>query len=103
MQELGKLIVTVLTISNSLGNLVIFINMAARSAPQQLLDCLHTMTIALFCIFAVSAIFGNAILSLFGVSISALECAGGMLLLKIGLNMIGGDLDNPTKPVTLMK
>jgi len=99
MQELGKLFVTVLAISNPLGNLAIFISMAARSAPQQILDCLRTMTIALFCIFAISAVFGNAILSLFGISISALQCAGGLLLLKIGLSMIGGSVDNSHKSV----
>ncbi len=98
MQELGKLFVTVLAISNPIGNLAIFISMAARAAPQQILDCLRTMTIALFCIFAVSAVFGNAILSIFGIGISSLQCAGGILLLKIGLSMVSGDTDDSNKP-----
>lgn len=98
MIEFTKLIVTVLAISNPIGNLAIFSSMAARSKPDQINACIRTMCIALLAIYLVSAFLGHQVLSLFGITLSSLQCAGGLLLLKIGLSMISGETDSSHQP-----
>ena len=93
MIEFTKLIITILAVSNPLGNLAIFSGMAGKSKPDQIESCVRTMSIAVLVIFLVSAYLGHIVLSLFGITLSSLQCAGGLLLLKIGLSMISGETD----------
>ncbi len=51
---------------------------------------------AVFVILLVAARFGTAILNLFGVSLSAFSCAGGGILVWIGINMFA----TPHRPAT---
>jgi len=94
MIEFTKLIITILAVSNPLGNLAIFSGMTSKSKPDQIESCVRTMSIAVLVIFLVSAYLGHIVLSLFGITLSSLQCAGGLLLLKIGLSMISGETDS---------
>jgi multiple antibiotic resistance protein len=51
-------------------------------------------------VIVVFALFGQIILDYLGISLPALQTAGGLLLLLVALQLLTGELDDPAKPAS---
>lgn len=69
---------------------IIFASLTARHSPRQRMRMALTGTAIAGVILLAFAIFGDAMLRLFGISLPALRIAGGILLLLIAIDMVFG-------------
>ncbi|WP_018342040.1 MarC family protein [Cytophaga aurantiaca] len=75
-------------IINPIGNAPIFISLADHlSKTQQRAIALKAVTVG-FIILAIFVVFGYALFNIFGISIQAFRITGGLLVLKVGFDMI---------------
>ena len=75
-------------IINPIGNAPIFINFVEHlDEHQQRAIALKAVTVG-FIILAVFVVFGYAVFNIFGISIQAFRITGGLLILKVGFDMI---------------
>ena len=96
---LAQAFVTVLVIMDPLGNIPIFLTLTKdRTRAQQRTAALQSVSVAAGVILAF-ALFGQQILHLLGISIEALQVAGGLLLVGVALELLGpaghGATDEP--------
>jgi multiple antibiotic resistance protein len=87
--------VTVLVIMDPLGNVPIFLSLTrGQTVGQQHRSALLASAVA-GAVIAAFAVFGQKVLALLGISLEALQVAGGLLLLVIALELLrpggGGD------------
>ena len=90
--------VTVLVIMDPLGNIPIFLTLTRDATRErQRAAALQAVTVAAGVILAF-ALFGQQILELLGISIEALQVAGGLLLVGVALELLrpgGHDAESP--------
>ena len=87
-------LVAMIAITNPIGNTAIFIGMTGdKTRHEQKVTAIQCFTAIIIILLAV-AWFGRPLLMLFGISIGAIECAGGLLLILIGLSMMKGQSTN---------
>jgi len=94
MNELIQAIVALLAIANPLGAAPIFLGFTKDMDQRQRRRQALRASVAVFIILAVSSVAGNWILGAFGLSFAAFQAAGGLLILLMGLEMLGG---SPTR------
>jgi multiple antibiotic resistance protein len=89
-EALTAFFISLLAISNPLGNLVIFLSLAQGRPTKELRKLGAKIAISYFVVALVTLWFGPKILGLFGISLSAFEVAGGLIVLTIGFSMLHG-------------
>lgn len=94
MPTLLQDIVALLAISNPLGALPVFLAITESVTPAERLRAALRAALAATIILAVAALAGRPILAAFGISMPALQAAGGLVILLMGLEMLHGA---PTK------
>lgn len=83
--------VTVLVIMDPIGSVPIFLSLTrGRNAVERKRSAWQAATVAA-CVIIVFALFGERILAALGISLEALQVAGGLLLLVIALELLRGD------------
>lgn len=82
---------SMLTVLNPLGNAAIFVGLSAGRSLKEKHAQARTAAIAIFCILILATWTGRYILEFFGISPAAFEAAGGLIILRLGLNMILGN------------
>jgi len=82
--------VAVLAVLNPVGNAAIFIGLTANRSPSEQRNTAYICSIAVAVIMLISVWAGPWMLKAFGISVSAFEIAGGLIVLLIGLDMIRG-------------
>lgn len=99
-QLFGEAFVTLFVIMDPPGTVPIFLALTGtlRTAERNR-AALVAVLVALGVIVAF-AVFGQAILDYLGISLPALQTAGGLLLLLVALQLLTGELDDPTTPAT---
>lgn len=90
MQE----IVALLAITNPLGAVPVFLAITEGVSPAEQSRAGVRAAIAVVIILAAVALAGKAVLAAFGISMPALQAAGGLVVLLMGLEMLHGA---PTK------
>ena len=90
LQDFGAL----LAISNPLGALPIFLAITQGVTPAERARAGLRAALAATIILAAAALVGRPILAAFGISMPALQAAGGLVILLMGLEMLHGA---PTK------
>ena len=80
---------------NPIGNTGIFIGMTGDLPSSFKLKCAIKVTIAVLVILVIAIFGGTAILGAFGISLSAFQFAGGLIVLGIGFKMLNGS-GNPS-------
>lgn len=75
---------------NPIGNTGIFIGMTPDVPTKFKIKCAIKVTIVVLIILLISIFGGMAILTAFGISLSAFELAGGLIVLGIGFKMLTG-------------
>ncbi len=91
----GEVFVTLFVIMDPPGTIPIFLSLTSgRPAAVRRRTALQASLVALG-VIVVFAIFGQQLLSYLHISLPALQCAGGLLLLLVALELLTGKADNP--------
>ncbi|WP_166349634.1 MarC family protein [Phytoactinopolyspora limicola] len=100
-QLFGEAFVTLFVIMDPPGTVPIFLALTGTraAAGHRARAALVAVTVALGVIVAF-ALFGQAILDYLGISLPALQTAGGLLLLLVALQLLTGALDDPATPTS---
>ncbi len=91
----GETFVTLLVITDPLGNAPVFLSITRRMSPAERQRAAIRAVIAAGALIVGFAIFGELVLRYLHVSIGSLSIAGGLLLLLVSLEMLRGT-DFPT-------
>ena len=80
--------VGILAVANNLSALPAFLALVTGLTAAQSLKVVTAATFSSFLIMVISMFFGTAVLAFFGISMSAFQIAGGVLLGATGMSMI---------------
>jgi multiple antibiotic resistance protein len=94
MTPLLQEIVALLAITNPLGAVPVFLAITERLSPAERSRAGVRAALAVTLILGVAALAGKPVLAAFGISMPALQAAGGLVVLLMGLEMLHGA---PTK------
>lgn len=89
---------TLLVIQDPLGAIPIFLSLTARQSPQERKVSARQATWVSLSVILVFAVFGRYILKFLGISVPALQVAGGVLLLLVALELLTGKADDSPDP-----
>ena len=95
---LAEVFVTLVVIMDPLGTLPVFLALTATADRRSRIVAARQAVAVALVVIVLFAFFGQAILRYLHVTLSALECAGGLLLLLIALQLLTDRSD--TQPVT---
>jgi multiple antibiotic resistance protein len=89
--------VTLFVIVDPVGTIPLFLSLTGGYAPDQVRRAARQAVLVSFLVITVFAFFGQRILAYLHVSLPALQCAGGLLLLLVALELLTGRGDEPTR------
>jgi multiple antibiotic resistance protein len=93
---LTEVFVTLFVIMDPVGTIPIFLSLTrGRSRATVKRAAWQAVTVS-FAVIVAFAFFGQRILDYLGISLPALQCAGGLLLLLVALELLTGKEDTPT-------
>lgn len=93
----GTVLVTLTVIMDPVGNVPLFLSLTAgrsNAKRRRLAGQAVLVSLAVICVFAV---LGQQILDYLGISIPALQGAGGLLLIIVALELLTGRQDDPSE------
>ncbi len=90
MDQYVQAIVALLAIANPLAAVPVFLEAVDGADKKQRRKSATLAAVAVFAILLVAAVAGNWLLDIFGISISAFRCGGGLVILLMGLTMLQG-------------
>lgn len=100
-QLFGEVFITLTVIMDPPGTIPVFLSLlSGRSSAQRRKAAWQAVVVA-FCVIVAFAAFGQQILTYMHISLPALQCAGGLLLLLVALELLTGKNDNPDKPADI--
>ncbi len=80
----------IIAILNPIGNVPIFLEHVENETPKVQRAVALLMAGAIFGLLLVFFLFGNRILTMFGITIPAFRLAGAIIILRVGLRMLQG-------------
>jgi multiple antibiotic resistance protein len=89
--------VTLFVIMDPVGTVPIFLSLTGGFPPDRVSRAARQAVLVSFAVIVVFAVFGQSILGYLHVSLPALQCAGGLLLLLVALELLTGRGDEPTR------
>ncbi len=89
--------VTLFVIRDPIGTGPLFLSLTGGMAADQVRRAARQAVLVSFLVIVVFAFFGQRILAYLHVSLPALQCAGGLLLLLVALELLTGRGDEPTR------
>ncbi|WP_415504256.1 MarC family protein, partial [Actinomyces slackii] len=89
---------TLLVIQDPLGAVPIFLSLTGRQSPTERAASARQATWVSFWVILAFAVFGRYILKFLGISVPALQVAGGLLLLLVALELLTGKADESPDP-----
>ena len=94
---LTEVFVTLFVIMDPIGTIPIFLSLTrGRSRAAVKRAAWQAVTVS-FAVIVAFAFFGQQILHYLGISLPALQCAGGLLLLLVALELLTGNEKEPTQ------
>jgi multiple antibiotic resistance protein len=91
----GETFVTLFVIVDPLGTVPIFLGLTAGRSTRAISQVAAQAAAVSLAVIVAFAVFGQQILSYLGISLPALQCAGGLLLLLVALELLTGESDKP--------
>src|SRR5690349_2466366 len=88
--------VTLFVIMDPVGTIPIFLSLTGGRSPQKARQLAWQAVTVSFGVISAFAFFGQQILSYLHISLPALQCAGGLLLLLVALELLTGKESEPT-------
>ena len=93
----GEVFVTLFVIMDPPGTIPLFLSLTSgRSSAMRKRLAAQAVLVA-FVVIVVFALFGQTILNYLGITLPALQAAGGLLLLLVALELLTGQADEPTE------
>jgi len=89
--------VTLFVIMDPVGTVPIFLSLTGGLPPDRVRRAARQAVTVSFVVIVVFAFFGQSILDYLNVSLPALQCAGGLLLLLVALELLTGRGDEPVR------
>jgi multiple antibiotic resistance protein len=89
--------VTLFVIMDPVGTVPIFLSLTGGLPPERVSRAARQAVLVSFVVIVVFAFFGQRILAYLHVSLPALQCAGGLLLLLVALELLTGREDEPVR------
>lgn len=80
----------ILAILNPIGNMPIFLEYVENETPRVQRMVALLMSVSIFILLLIFFLFGNRILTMFGITLPAFRLAGSIMILLIGLRMLQG-------------
>jgi multiple antibiotic resistance protein len=93
----GEAFVTPFVIMDPPGTLPVFLALTANMTPKQRSRAATQAVVVAVLVIVVFAAFGRRILDYLHVSLPALQCAGGLLLLLVSLQLLTGQESDPER------
>lgn len=87
--------VTLFVIMDPVGTVPLFLSLTGGLPPAKVARAARQAVTVSFMVIVVFAFFGQRILAYLHVSLPALQCAGGLLLLLVALELLTGRGDDP--------
>ena len=87
--------VTLFVIMDPVGTVPLFLSLTGGYEPPRVRRAARQAVLVSFLVISVFAFFGQSILEYLHVSLPALQCAGGLLLLLVALELLTGRGDEP--------
>jgi multiple antibiotic resistance protein len=87
--------VTLFVIMDPVGTVPLFLSLTGGFSPGRVAKAARQAVTVSFVVIVVFALFGQSILSYLHVSLPALQCSGGLLLLLVALELLTGRGDEP--------
>ncbi len=88
-------LVTLFVIMDPVGTVPIFLSLTGGYEPPDVRRAARQSVLVSFLVISTFAFFGQSILDYLHVSLPALQCAGGLLLLLVALELLTGKDDEP--------
>jgi MarC family membrane protein len=95
LQLLGSAFVTLFVIMDPPGTVPIFIALTASMTGRQRIRAARQAVVVAFGVIVAFAVFGQQLLDYLNISLPALQCAGGLLLLLVALELLTGRSEAP--------
>ncbi len=89
--------VTLFVIMDPVGTVPIFLSLTGGFKPSEVRRAARQSVLVSFLVITTFAFFGQRILDYLHVSLPALQCAGGLLLLLVALELLTGKDDEPVR------
>ena len=80
----------IIAILNPIGNVPIFLEHVENETPKVQRAVALLMACSIFGLLLIFFLFGNRILTMFGITIPAFRLAGAVIILRVGLRMLQG-------------
>lgn len=93
---LTEVFVTLFVIMDPVGTVPIFLSLTGGRAPAVARRAAWQAVAVSFGVISAFAFFGQQILAYLNISLPALQCAGGLLLLLVALELLTGKDEDPT-------
>ncbi|MGN6250625.1 MAG: MarC family protein [Marmoricola sp.] len=93
---LTEVFVTLFVIMDPVGTIPIFLSLTSGRAPAVARRAAWQAVAVSFGVISAFAFFGQQILAYLHISLPALQCAGGLLLLLVALELLTGKEEDPT-------
>ena len=93
---LSSVFVTLFVIMDPVGTIPIFLSLTRGRAPGSVRRAAWQAVAVSFAVIVAFAFFGQQIRRYLGISLPALQCAGGLLLLLVALELLTGKEEAPT-------
>ena len=94
---LSEVVVTLFVIMDPPGTVPVFISLTAGQSRAVRKKAAWQAVLVAFGVIVVFAAFGQQILHHLGITLPALQCAGGLLLLLVALELLTGNEKEPTQ------
>src|SRR6478609_1031357 len=91
--------VTLFVIMDPIGTVPLFLSLTGGYEPSRVRRAARQAVLVSFVVISVFAFFGQRILGYLHVSLPALQCAGGLLLLLVALELLTGRGQDPMQEV----
>ena len=91
-----EVFVTLFVIMDPVGTVPIFLSLTSGRSAEHARRAAWQAVLVSFFVIVVFAVFGQGILDYLSISLPALQCAGGLLLLLVALELLTGKDDEPT-------
>lgn len=99
-QLFGEVFVTLFVIMDPPGTVPIFLALTGSLRSAERRRAAWVAVAVSLGVIVLFALFGQIILDYLGISLPALQTAGGLLLLLVALQLLTGELDDPAKPAS---
>ena len=96
-QLFGEAFVTLFVIMDPPGTLPVFLALTAPMPGRQRARAAGQSVVVAGVVIIAFAVFGNQVLDYLGVTLPALQCAGGLLLLLVALQLLTGQAEDPER------